>query len=109
MALSIKSDEIIDGMILAEPVINKFGQSLLPVGVELRQSHIKLLKTWNISTVTVKDKDDDKEIEINPEQYDLAKEILTAKLKWEPTNNIEHDLLETGIMHIAKQLNTKVL
>ena len=43
------------GLILAEPVLNQFGQTLLPRGVELQPRHLKVLKTWGCKTVRVKE------------------------------------------------------
>lgn len=54
MARVISCDEIEQGMILAQPILNKFGQILLPANVELQKKHSQLLKTWGITSVTIK-------------------------------------------------------
>ncbi|MFW5662598.1 MAG: hypothetical protein ACOCZW_02640, partial [Bacteroidota bacterium] len=61
--IDIKNVE--DGMILAEPVVNNFGQTLLSPGTELLSSHIRILKTWNIISIRVKGDKDEEETYIS--------------------------------------------
>ena len=41
------------GMILASPVINFLGHTLLKPGISITEDHIVTLKTWGIKAVTV--------------------------------------------------------
>ena len=107
MATIISVDEIEDGMILADPILNKFGQNLLPSGASLIKNNIKLLKTWNIRAVTVKTEDDEIEVDFTPEILALAEEKLKKRMKWLPRNLIEKDIYNMGLKHLAKTLMTK--
>ncbi len=63
--LSIEQVEI--GMVLANPVVNRYGQVLISNGTELLQRHIKLLKTWGIKFIHLvgDDLEDDGNAEID--------------------------------------------
>lgn len=107
MANTITVDDIEEGMILAEPVLNNFGQTLLQAGVTLSDKHKTILKTWNISLITVKTDDKEEEIEISPEVYALAEEKLKRRVKWTPKSSAEKDLYLMGIQHTAKKILKK--
>lgn len=105
MSNFILIDEITDGQILGEAVINNFGQTLIPAGVTLKKNHISLLKTWSIETVSVKSIDDDDEEEISEDVLELAKKALTDRIFWEPRNENEEDIIELAILATAKLIS----
>lgn len=47
-------DQATAGMVLDQPVTNANGRTLMPAGVELADKHIKALKMWGITDVSVK-------------------------------------------------------
>jgi hypothetical protein len=104
MAKIISCDEIEQGMILAQPILNKFGQILLPANVELQKKHSQLLKTWGITTVTIKGGgDEDKEIEISEEMRALIEDTLKQKILWQPMNSFEKELYQLAFLSEAKK------
>lgn len=107
MPNTIAVEDISDGMILAEPILNNFGQTLLQAGISLSEKHKNILKTWNITIITVKTDDSDEEIEISPELYALSEEQLKRRVKWNPKNSLDRDLYMMGIQHTAKKLLKK--
>lgn len=108
MSSIITIDEIQEGMIISDPVMNNFGLTLIPAGTVLKENHKRLLKTWNIRAVTIKDEDNDDELELPEETRIAAEEVLKQKMKWTPRNQIEHNLLQAAIIHVArKMLKTK--
>ena len=104
MANYIQVDMIEEGMIIAEPVTNSFGHTLLAPGSKLNLSHKKLLKTWNVRAVAVKGEEDDNKEEITEEQKTAALEHLKKRLRWRPRNENEKDLLIMGINNKARSL-----
>lgn len=103
MANYILVSEISNGMILSEPIINNFGQTLLPSGAVLSDSHIKIFKTWNITGVMIKtDSDEEDEIEISPELKAKARERLKRRMSWLPNNAVERDLVDMAIIKLIK-------
>ena len=107
MANTILVEKIEEGMIIAEPILNKFGQTLIPSGAVLTDNHKVILKTWNIKTVTVKSDDNEEEIEISDELRALASESIDKRMRWEPRNAIENNLVHIGIIHAAKKILNK--
>ena len=106
MARFITLEEIEDGMVVSEPAVNKFGNTLLPAGATLKVSHINLLKTWNIKTLCIKGDELEEDAEITEEQISMAKERLDGRMLWKPRNDFERDLYNMGII-VAAKLNQK--
>lgn len=92
------------GLILAEPVLNQFGQTLLPRGVELQMRHLKVLKTWGCKTVKVKEEGiPEKEAEVSPEILDRALARVKWRLKWEPTTNLEKEIFQLAVKRVIQK------
>jgi hypothetical protein len=101
MAIYVLVNEIIDGMILSEPIVNNFGQTLLPFGAILSEKHIRIFRTWNITGVMIKsDQDDD--TELSPELQVLARERLRKRMGWLPRNAIEKNLVDMAVIKLIK-------
>jgi hypothetical protein len=108
MARIISISEIENGMILSEPVFNSSGQTLLSSGVELNQKHIKILKTWNITSLSIhNDDNNNSDNSISPEISKLAKEKVEQRMNWVPRNPIEIDLINTAEKFTAQDLLKK--
>lgn len=104
MAKTINCDDIEEGMILAQPILNKFGQVLLPANVELQKKHSHLLKTWGISTVFIKNDDNaNEEIEISEELRALILEHLNTVILWEPQLPFEKEIYQLAFTNEAKK------
>ncbi len=95
-------EEIEEGLILAEAVVNNFGQTMIPVGAKLQEKHLRLLKTWNVAGVMVKADGEDDEMEISPQMIETAIKNLESSMKWKCELNIELDLFDSAVKHIAK-------
>ncbi len=106
MAKAITVDEIKENMILAEPVINKFGQTLIAPGSELTERHKSTLKTWNIKVVFVKSSIDD-EVSISEEMLSAARNRVLARMDWRPATPLEEDLLEAAAITLALRISNE--
>lgn len=102
MGLVITINDLQEGMILAEPVVNNFGQTLLNSGVTVSAQHKRILKTWNIHSVIVKSDDQAESNELSEKIIALATEALKARLEWTPRNPIELDLFNTAVKLYAE-------
>ncbi len=102
MSKIVSIDQIEEGMINLDPVVNKFGQTLLPSGVKLTSSHVMILKTWNIRSLTVRDENETETDEISEELRILIKQQIKKRMKWTPRNEIEKDLINAAIKIIGK-------
>lgn len=99
-------EEIKEGMELALPIKNKFGQVLLSADVRLENKHKKILKTWGVTGIYIKEDN----IETNEAEYDdkavsEAAQILSRRLKWKPTNFNEEDLYNMALRQILEKNN----
>lgn len=102
MANIITIEQIQDGMVTAEPVVNNFGFTLIPAGTTLSERHKRILKTWNAFTVSIKSDDLEEDLEISDELKALAVERLSKRMKWTPRNVFEINLYQTAIIRAAK-------
>jgi hypothetical protein len=104
MAETVKVDDIQDGMTLAEPIVNNFGQAILAGGVSLKLKHKMLLKTWNIEQVVIKSSDDEEILVDSSDLKALAKEQFMKRLMWQPENDFEHEIVSIGIKNLADRM-----
>jgi hypothetical protein len=100
----ISIEEIEDGQVLAEPLTNKFGQTIMPAGASLQKAHQTKFKMWNITSVTIKEELIEGDTEISEDTLAAAKEIFMKRIKWEVNNPYELDLVKIGIQIAAKDL-----
>ncbi|MBS4001430.1 MAG: hypothetical protein KGZ71_13215 [Desulfobulbaceae bacterium] len=93
----IKLEDAVEGMVLAEPILNNFNQTLLAVGVTLDLEKIKILRTWNIKLLSIKSEDSDYDLEFSPEILAICQNMLERRMLWNPRNEIEFDLIQSAI------------
>jgi len=109
MSRIVMMDEVEPGMMLAEPVYNNSGQVLIGTDSELNHKLIKVLMTWNIRSVQIKDNSNEESNIISEEILSLAKQKVLERLNWEPRNTNEFDLVDTAVQFTARELlNAKV-
>ena len=103
-------DNIEDGMVLADAVLNRYGQVLMPTDTELKQNHKKMFKMWGIKSVTIKS-DEEEDSEMTPELIDAVSERIGLRLQWLPRNPIEENLVEMAIQRAKvicrREMNAK--
>ncbi len=102
MGTIITLEQIKDGMVTAEPVLNNFGFTLIPAGTVLGERHKRILKTWNVFTVSIKGDDLEEDLEISEELKAIAIERLAKRMKWGPRNAQEINLYQTAVIRAAK-------
>ena len=94
-------DEIEEGQILLHPIINSYGQMIMPAGAVVSLKHINILKTWNIKTITIKEEDDVEEEEagsdFGDEIFKQATQRIEGRLNWIPENEWEQELYNIGL------------
>ncbi len=100
-------EDAVEGMILSDPIINNMGQTLLPPGIVLAPQHLRILKTWNIKLIHIKESETEEENEISPELLKLAEEILAERMNWTPSIDIEKDWIKASLQLLAMKLQKK--
>jgi hypothetical protein len=102
MPAYVATDNITEGMILAEDIKNKQGILMLSKGLLLGERHKKVLKTWFITGVLIESLEDN--VDLPPEIVSAAKTQLESYMDWECTIPIEKDLFESSVIKLAKEL-----
>lgn len=103
MGKYVSLKEIIPGMILAEPVVNRYGQVVLAAGIELESHHIGRLKTWGVTLISV-DAEGDEVSGCNQQVLDRAREQVEERLTWAPRNQLEKDMYNAAVEVAAIQM-----
>ena len=97
-------EEIKEGMELALPLKNKFGQILLSADVRLENKHKKILKMWGVTAVYIKeDNIEYKDVEYDEKVKGEAVKLLSLRLKWTPKNSNEEDMYEMALRNILEK------
>jgi hypothetical protein len=107
MSKSLKLEDVIPGMVLAEPVLNSYNQTLLSAGMTLTEEKIKILRTWNIRTLYIKSDENDKKFEISSEILAICTDKLEKRMIWQPRNEIERDLFNSALQILATEYYKK--
>jgi hypothetical protein len=103
---TISLDDMIPGMTLARPVINRFGQTMLQSGVILDERYIRLLRTWGIPSVEIITVDSSAAAatdasKLHESLMPRAAAILSKCVQWQPGISIEEDLLNAAQLAIV--------
>lgn len=104
MPRKININEIEEGMVVAEPVINSFRQTLIKAGTSLKPAHRNLLKTWNIHIIAIKTNEDEEVTDIGIELQRLCFERLARRVKWKPRNDYEKAVYLLGFIRAAQNI-----
>lgn len=104
MPKTIPIAELQEGMILKNPVVNKFGQVLLREGTELKLSHNRVLQLWGINFLTIETTEETDAVSIDENIIAKSLEIINSRMKWEPRNKHEIDLVELTKKALANQI-----
>lgn len=100
--------DIIEGMELAENVVNTFGQTLLAAGTVLSRRHINLLKTWSITKVIITAGDTGEEENTMSEELRRAAENeLKRYMHWIPNNEYEKAIYNMALIATANRISAK--
>lgn len=98
MSEIISIDEIKNGMVLAEDIRNKYGQLLISAETVLNEKHVRLLKTWGITVISIIDNGKEK-VMITEEEKEQEKKELLKEIGWEVDNQFEEDLINMAVEH----------
>ena len=95
MTKIVPVDQISEGMELDQPVKNQYGQLLIPASARLEEKHKKILKTWGVASVSIKE-DLAASSGSEPTNIQRAEELerLYIRFGWKPGNPNEEDLFE---------------
>ncbi len=77
MAL-ISTEEVQAGMVLEKDVKNSHGQVLIRAGMELKDRHLTLIRSWGVTEIVVRGEEKPKgePIDVSPEAYAWAEGAL---------------------------------
>ncbi|MCX7049551.1 MAG: hypothetical protein NTX50_29210 [Candidatus Sumerlaeota bacterium] len=105
MATQVAQSAIAEGMVLAEPVINRQGQVLLPAGTALTAKHHIMLKTWGIAHVAIQTAEDGQKPSdgggMSREVLARAIMRLSKRWQWKPHNAWEKEIYMLAVKRAA--------
>lgn len=105
MSKKIFLDEIREGMILAAPQVNRYGQILLDEGTKINDKHIEVLRTWGIEIIEIlEDELEDQMVNGMNSFKKEAEKLLKVRMLFEPRNIYEVDMLRVAVNSKIKKL-----
>jgi hypothetical protein len=97
MPVVMSLEDLAEGMVTAEPVLNHLGQLLLGRGLTLSARHLTVLKIWGIEKCLI----EGGEVAANPETSEAVRtrawERVQERLHWEPRNVWEKELVQIAV------------
>lgn len=90
-------------MVLAEDIKNKYGQLLISAETVLNEKHVRLLKTWGVSVVSIVGEGEE-ELVITEEERENKKVEILKEIGWKPENKFEEDLINMAAEHKLEQI-----
>jgi len=96
-------NEIKDGMELSIPVKNKFGQIMLAENTKLEERHKNILLLWGIQSVSVRDNEEESELQFDDAAISKAKDQLKKRLKWNFRNVNEEEIYNLALGELLKK------
>ncbi len=99
-------DNLIPGMILAEPIVNKDQEQILPAGASLTEYTITVLRKWDVQSVIIKDDTESTDSSLREKTHIQAVRRVEMRMRWKPGNPMEEEIYQLAIEH-AERLLTK--
>lgn len=103
MAISVSIESLEHGMVLAEPIFNRFGQVLLGKGVLLSDRHLNVLKTWGIEKALIEGGEGNSAPVISEELRIRVQSQVNKRLSWEPTNPLEEEIIFLAVQQAVNR------
>lgn len=97
MPVVMSLEDLAEGMVTAEPVLNHLGQLLLGRGLTLSARHLIVLKTWGIEKCLIEGETAVAEPEVSDAVRMRAWEHVRERLHWEPGNVWEKELVQIAV------------
>lgn len=95
MSRLVAIEKLVDGMETIQAVKNKFGQMLIPAKTQITETHKKVLRTWGITSIDIKDESSSPpDLQPTDNQKNEGLELLYQRFSWFPRNANEEDLFE---------------
>ena len=104
MAISVPTETLEPGMVLAEPVFNRLGQIILSKGCKLSLRRLTILKTWGIPTAVI----ENGEAEVRNPLLDekirrRALARVNKRLSWHPHNSLEEEIVHLAVQQAVQR------
>jgi hypothetical protein len=104
VSISVSFENLVPGMILAEPVLNRLGQILLSKGSTISPRHLTVLKTWGIKVVAIEGGGDQvKDPLLDKDFQNRALARIKKRLFWHPHSPIEEEIVNLAIQQVIQR------
>ena len=104
MTISVPTETLEPGMVLAEPVFNRRGQILLSKGSKLSPRHITVLKTWGVQVALIEKGDtEDRDPILDQEIQNRALARIQKRLFWTPKSPLEEEIVHLAVQQVVQR------
>jgi hypothetical protein len=104
MTISVPTDTLEPGMVLAEPVFNRLGQILLSKGSKLSPRHITVLKTWGVKSASIDNgHPEERDPVLDEEIQKRALARIQKRLLWAPKSPLEEEIISLAVHRVVQR------
>lgn len=107
MSLRLTPEFLKDGMVTEQPVINRFGQTVLAAGIVLNARHIEVFKAQGIAFVEVEGGPGAETLPVTDAMRTAAAEHLRKRMDWEPHLPLEKEVFQITVETLAERMARK--
>jgi hypothetical protein len=101
---TVPVSQILVGMVVARPIVNSYGQTLLSTDTTIEEQHLKLFKIWGIDSVSIHQRNEEQDPamqELTPHLLEQGLRRLRRHVQWNPRTPVEHNLFRTAVKVLA--------
>ena len=107
MLTRISVENIKPGMLLAQPILNKYQKEIFPIGTKLTEYHRNFLKNSGVQCVVIDHKPESADSPPNTEVHPLAAQRVAKRIRWKPCNPMEEEIYQLALESAERALSEK--
>jgi len=97
MLTRISVENIKPGMLLAQPILNKYQKEIFPIGTKLTEYHRNFLKNSGVQCVVIDHDSEPVDSTANSEIRALASQRVNKRIRWKPCNPMEEEIYQLAL------------
>ena len=94
-------------MVTEQPVINRFGQTVLGAGAVLTERHIEVFRSLGIAFIEVESEDGSGPLPVDDIHRTAAAHRLRERMAWEPRHPVEKEVFDLSVEVLAERMTGK--
>jgi hypothetical protein len=98
-------ENIKPGMLLAQPILNKYQKEIFPIGTKLTEYHRNFFKNAGLQFVVIDHDSEPVDSTPNSEIRALAAQRVAKRIRWKPCNPMEEEIYQLALRAVEHSLS----